>query len=411
MDKNNNVKSLSEQVAEQMVKDLENGSSIFQKPWKEDGTAPFIAPYNAVTGKPYVGVPALILAMKDLEDPRWLTKNQARGNDLKLEQNPKGTIISFPKNTDLQAVRDEFGDRVRGADGKVEMENVKLERSFFIKAVLYNGKQVENLPALKEALDRRAAAQTATSLERAQKIIDNSGVKLEKSGDTIRYNPKTDTILVPDKNEFASEAKYYAAVIRELPQWTAAEDRVQRPMESEVQTNVHVRDTLRNNIAALMIGAELNIGYELGDRADYTKEWVKLLKDDPKALFKATGDAQRVTKYVLSFEQDQEIKEEVKEDVKQEAEIAKSNPNKLSKGDIIPYNDTNYLIGDTLKNGAVKVEIESTGTKTKVSPSDNLYKSLLEARDNPRETGVQQEAETEQEQREQVADEDLSYSM
>jgi antirestriction protein ArdC len=420
MDKKNNFKPLSEHIAGQMVQDLENGSSIFQRPWKEDG--PFIPPFNAVSGKTYAGVPALILAMKDMEDPRWVTKKQARFNDLTLEQNPKGTVISFPKNSELKPVLDERGDKIPGDDGRAQMESVKLDKTFYVMAVLYNGKQVENLPDLKETLDKRNELQPLSPVERTQQIIEHSKVLIQKSGDAQRYDPRTDTILMPDKNEFASEASYYAAVMREMTQWAGAEDRVSRPLESEVQANSRVRDDLRANIAALMISAELNLGYE-PVKDNQVKAWAQLLKDDPKELFKAAGEAQWLSKYILGFEKAQEIKEEVKDEIKSEVkeEIkdgveqgtapAKTNPNKLAIGDIIPYNDTYYHVLETLKNGKVEMAIESTGTHVKAAPKDNLYKSLLEARDNPREMVEGRETDIDEQEGQEIAEnEEFSYS-
>lgn len=55
----------------------------------------------------------------------------------------------------------------------------------------------------------------------------------------------------------------------------------------------------------------------------------------------------------------------------------------LVRGDEVGYNNTTYKIADVLKNGQVKIEDLGTGEKTKISTSDGLYKSLLQAKFHP----------------------------
>jgi hypothetical protein len=55
----------------------------------------------------------------------------------------------------------------------------------------------------------------------------------------------------------------------------------------------------------------------------------------------------------------------------------------LIKGDEVGYKNTTYKIADVLKSGQVKIEDLSTGEKTKISTSDGLYTSLLQAKFHP----------------------------
>lgn len=58
-------------------------------------------------------------------------------------------------------------------------------------------------------------------------------------------------------------------------------------------------------------------------------------------------------------------------------------PELLVRGDQVSYNNTTYKIEDVLKRGQVKIEDLSTGEKTKISTSDGLYQSLLQAKFHP----------------------------
>src|ERR1700742_2600561 len=104
-------KPLYEQAANKLAKALTEKTSPFQRPWSPDNGPNFIAPYNRATGETYKPMNAMILAMQNREDPRWMTKAQARLNDLVVQENATPTLINFKKKSDLQPVLDEHGER------------------------------------------------------------------------------------------------------------------------------------------------------------------------------------------------------------------------------------------------------------------------------------------------------------
>ena len=74
---NAKIKQYREDVTARIVQALKEGTAPWQKPWNGEG-----APHNAVTGRKYNGINAIVLASIgwDIDggaDPRWLTYKQA----------------------------------------------------------------------------------------------------------------------------------------------------------------------------------------------------------------------------------------------------------------------------------------------------------------------------------------------
>ncbi|WP_345948992.1 zincin-like metallopeptidase domain-containing protein [Mucilaginibacter sp. PAMB04274] len=369
-----NFKALHEQVAEKLIAALEAGTSPFQKPWTDDHTAGFMTPLNPTTGKNYRGMNALWLAMQDRQDPRWMTLKQASFQKWSVEKGAKATLINFVKTTDLKPLLDEKGEKVLDENGKAKMQTVKLEKPVITNAWVFNGEQIKGIPEWKEAYDAKQAEQQWSPVEKAEQIVSASQAKIKHGGNEAYYHLTKDFIQLPKKEQFDSAAKYYATLLHELGHWTGAETRLNRPMEGKFGSEAYAREELRAEIASLMIGSELNIGHNFGQHAAYVDSWIKILKDEPFELHKASADAQKIFDFVLDIENKRDLKQDV---------AAKTNDNVLNKGDVISYKEAEYRVLAILKGKTAQMVELNTGNKFKLGPKDGLYTSLVNARNNP----------------------------
>jgi len=367
-----NFKPLHEQIAEKLIAELKAGTSPFQKPWTNDNSAGYFTPLNPTTGKNYRGMNALWLAMQGHEDPRWMTLKQASFNHWTVEKGAKATLINFVKQTDIRPLLDDQGQPVLKENGKPQTQTVKLDKPIITTAFVFNGEQIKGIPEWKEAYYEKIATRQWTPIERAELILADSQAEIRHGGNQAFYQPAKDFIQLPNKEQFDAAAKYYATALHELGHWSGHESRLDRPMNDKFGTPDYAREELRAEIASLMIGSELNIGHDFGQHAAYVDNWIEVLEKEPNEIFKASADAQKIFDFVLGFEQKREQQLEA-------AEIV--NLKTLNAGDVIPYNDKTYTVGETVK-GKTSVTDED-GKKTKVSPKDGLYNSLLNARNNP----------------------------
>lgn len=293
--------SYATRVAETLIAALEKGTAPWQIPW-ESGQIDFM-PNNPTTGKRYRGINALMLAAQGRSDPRWLTYNQAQDIGGQVRKGEKGTPVQYWKFTEQQDRRDEQGRLVIDQKtGKPFKDEVRLERPKVFFATVFNGEQIDNMPAMPEV---KPPAWNPN--ERAEALLKASGAEIRHvPSDRAFYSPVPDFIQTPPPGQFSEPSKYYATAIHELGHWTGHSSRLDRDIGHPFGSEAYAREELRAEIASLIIGNELGLGHDPGQHAAYVKSWVSVLKDDPMEIFRAASDAEKITGYVAAFEQRQQ---------------------------------------------------------------------------------------------------------
>jgi antirestriction protein ArdC len=368
-------KALPVQLADKLIAEIREGNSLFQKPVKENGMPAFVKPINPITGKGYSAMNALILGMQRHDDPRWMSADTARYNGNWVREGAKGTMIEFPKTSDIQAIRTAEGERIK-KDGVTQTKTVEFDKPQQGRAFLFNAEQMKDMLPLQEFLAKQAEGQTLSPVERAEKMIEDSKAVIINGGQEAYYDKQRDAIFLPEKETFENETKYYQAAIHQLAHWSGHESRLNRPMEGKFGSLDYAREEMRAAIAGILIGGELKLGHHFGQQAAYMNNFAKILKDEPFEIAKAARDAQKISNLLLGVSQKREQKQEVDTGFK--------------KGDEIAYLDTTYKVLETYKTKSIKVE-DTDGTRKVLKPEYGLYKSLLEAKSNPREPEMAQE--------------------
>lgn len=355
-------KPLAEQVSEKMVSLLNDSRSIFTKPIRDDGTSQFVMPVNARTKQKYTGAAALVLLMQNRRDPRWLSFDQASFNKTPVKKGAHGTLIEFRSSNELRP-KTLNGEPVLTKNGKPKFERAKLDEPKTVQAWLYNGKDLNNLKALQPKQNDRPP------LERAQDILDKSGVKFGPEGEVTHYDRTTDTIHMPAREAFEKPRQYYAVALHELAHATLHESRLDQKEGIPNSSDQLVREELRTNIASILVSAELNLPFELDEHAAYLADWAKLLTEEPQELFKAAADAQQIADHIIGLGT---VRAE-QLDTKQVQPAAK-----LAEGMEIAHNNTTYRILEKQSRGAFRIQDLATGDKIRITPSTGLYKALTD---------------------------------
>ncbi|HBE7552782.1 TPA: DUF1738 domain-containing protein [Escherichia coli] len=293
-------KEYAEEVAARIIEQLEQGTAPWQKPWQPGELR---LPYNPTTGKEYRGMNSLWLHMQGHSDPRWMTYNQAAAEGAQVRKGSKGTHIVYWKFSEERKATDEQGRPVIDPDtGKQKTVTVQLERPRSFMAVVFNGSQIDGLPPL----EARPTGPEPERHARAEAILANSGAVIRhEPGDRAFYRPSTDSITLPERNQFPTADNYYATALHELGHWTGHPSRLDRDLAHPFGSEGYAREELRAEIASLMLGERLEIGHDPGQHAAYVGSWVKALKEDPKEIFRAASDAERISGFVMDFEQEQ----------------------------------------------------------------------------------------------------------
>ena len=258
------------------------------------------APFNAVSGRAYHGINSINLALQSqalghADDPRWLTFDQAKEKGWHVKPGEKGTHVEFYKFDEKPKV-DEFGDPVLDEDGKQEVEKSVLVRNY----VVFHASQIEGIsPYVPKA---RNPIETS---EKAERILKESGAEIRHGGNEAFYSLTGDYIQVPERGQFKTQADYYSTALHELGHWTGHPSRLNRETSSDMNSETYAKEELVAEISSMFVSAETGIPQtqeHFDNHAAYVDHWVKAIKEDPNALFRAVNQAQKASEEILKYE-------------------------------------------------------------------------------------------------------------
>uniref|UniRef100_UPI0035CD0389 ArdC family protein n=1 Tax=Rugamonas fusca TaxID=2758568 RepID=UPI0035CD0389 len=165
-------------------------------------------------------------------------------------------------------------------------------------ATVFNAEQIEGLPPI----ERRE--QTWNPIERAEQILLTSGATVHHGEyDRAFYRPSTDSIHLPDKEQFPTADNYYATALHELGHWTGHESRLSRDLVHPFGSEGYAKEELRAEIASMILGDAIGIGHDTKQHAAYVNSWIKVLQDDPLEIFRAAADAEKIQDFVLGLDE------------------------------------------------------------------------------------------------------------
>jgi antirestriction protein ArdC/phage/plasmid primase-like uncharacterized protein len=282
-------KPLHEIVAEKLIIALKQGSAPWQKPWVAGSSG---LPMNPITENRYKGGNAIHLMTQGYSDSRWMTYKQAMTRDAQVRKGEKGTLIQYWKFIEEVKRMDESGKPV-----KVE---IKLERPRLFSATVFNAEQIDGLPAIeKKIIDWDA-------ITRAETILKASGASIfHGEQDRAFYRMSTDSIHLPNKEQFPLAQNYYATALHELGHWTGHDSRLNRDLNHPFGSEGYAKEELRAEIASMILGDALGIGSDPTQHAAYVGSWIEILENEPLEIFRAAADAEKIQNYVIALEQKQ----------------------------------------------------------------------------------------------------------
>jgi putative DNA primase/helicase len=290
-----------DQVAASIIEQLKAGTAPWLKPWSPGER---FLPYNPTTANTYRGMNAVWLMSRaesqGYSDVRWMTYRQARAADAQVRKGENGTAIQFWKWQGLEPVRDADGKTVLDENGQAVRQVVRYERPRVWSAVVFNAEQIDGIspaPVWSPPAEWERH-------ERAETILTRSSATIRHvRGDRAYYRLDQDAITMPERGQFLSGDRYYGTALHELGHWTGHPSRLNREdLDHPFGSQAYAREELRAEIASLMLGEQLGIGHDPGQHAAYVASWIRVLESDPREIFRAATDADRITQHIRAFE-------------------------------------------------------------------------------------------------------------
>ncbi|MEN1994238.1 ArdC family protein [Stenotrophomonas bentonitica] len=289
---------LIQTTAERMLQLMQQGTIPWRRPWN-DPDAPqngsINGPWNPTTGKVYRGSNTLILRGAQLvhgyEDHRWLTYRQAQSIGAQIKRGEKGQQIAY---WDFSKT----GKAQEGEQPAVEGEEKGYRGPSVFVATVFNASQIDGMP---EPPPPFVMPETIRNL-RVRELLGRHQPKVHHDGgNRAFYSIAADSIHLPKHHTFRDDVSYQATLLHELAHWTGAKHRLDRDQTGRFGSQDYAKEELVAELSSLFISERLGIslGKEHEEQhAGYLQSWMQALADDPKTLFRAASQAEKVMTFL-----------------------------------------------------------------------------------------------------------------
>lgn len=274
-------KDVYETVTNKIVAQLEAGILPWIRPW--DSVKGNVAiPHNAVSGRAYSGINPLLLWCSPYASQGWLTFNQAKQLGGHVLEGAKATEIYYANRFLPKAEKD------KGPDGRF---------AFMLKPYwVFNVEQCAglNLPTVEPV-----ARDPASIVAAADDLASRSGARITfNNGNRACYIPSIDLIEMPPQTCFKDQINYYRTLFHELGHWTGHASRLNRDLNNRFGGESYAAEELIAEIGAAYTCAALGIEPTVR-HADYIGSWLRVLKNDKRAIFDASRHASKAADFLL----------------------------------------------------------------------------------------------------------------
>lgn len=273
-------RDIYQEVTDRIVAALETGTVPWLRPWRDSKAGTALEPHNAVTGRPYNGINWLVLSCLPYTSTGWLTYKQATALGGNVRKGERGTQIVY---WNFQH-RDE-------ATGKV----IPFAKAYTV----FNLEQCENLDASKIQAPQPATEGSTDVNAIARRV----GAVVRHHGSKAFYSPSSDVVVMPDAAAFKSEHHYSSTLAHELTHWTGHTSRLARDFSGRFGNAAYAFEELVAEIGSAFTCARLGITLDGLQHADYVANWLKVLKDDKRAIFTAASKAKQACAFLLDTEE------------------------------------------------------------------------------------------------------------
>lgn len=292
-----NTKEVMENITNKFVEAVQaQGRMPWQKPWNNVGL-----PKNFVSGKSYQGINLLITLISGFEGLNWLTFNQAKALGGSVKKGSKGTHIVF-------------WDKRVTKTGEVNANGEELVKEYFILKphIIFNEEQIEGIDFSKKQTIPLSEEERIAEVEA---IFNATQIKVvETLGDKACYYPMKDEINMPKFSQFNGRIEYYATLAHEMIHATGHVSRLKREGVAGMSffgSETYSFEELVAEIGSCMFLSLHGIQNEKveANQMAYVQGWIRVLKNDPTMILKASKEAQKALDWIQSKGQQGEVSE------------------------------------------------------------------------------------------------------
>ena len=293
-----------QEVTNMIIEALEKGVRPWAKPWNGGYTEGRIVMPLRHNGEAYKGINVLILwslsIKKGYQSAHWMTYRQATELGGQVKKGAKAAPVFYAGKL---LVEDE------SQNSEEEEKFIHYMKSYRV----FNVEQIEGLPEnyyLKP--EQPSELEEMERLPLADSFIVGTGADIRYGGDRAFHSSCGDFIQIPYMEAFKTNHSYYATILHELTHWTKAENRLDRDLGGIHKGDTgYAKEELVAELGAAFLSVDLGVIPDIkGNHAAYIASWLKVLKKDKKAIFRAAAQAQRAADYLHGLQAEEIIEQQ-----------------------------------------------------------------------------------------------------
>ena len=270
-------------VTGNIIAKLEQGVLPWRKPWTEGGH-----PQNLFTKRPYTGINTWLLGSIGYAQNYYLTWNQIKMVGANVKKGERGTMVVFWKRINQNAENNDSRPR-------------SILRYYYV----FNLAQIEDIPDVIRIPDMPSPMNQISSCDEIVERMPNCPV-IKHGKQQAYYDPAKDYINMPKQGTFLSSESYYCTLFHEMIHSTGHQSRLNRKEVTEPQlfgSHLYSIEELTAEIGACYLNSIAGIiNKEFDNSVAYIQGWIAALKQDPRLIVYASGQAQRASDYILNVQ-------------------------------------------------------------------------------------------------------------
>ncbi|MDN3277844.1 zincin-like metallopeptidase domain-containing protein [Frankia sp. RB7] len=278
-------------ITDQIIEELERGVRPWRKPWSADHMAGRVLLPLRHNGIPYRGVNILALWMaalaKGYRSPIWMTFKQAIDLGGAVRKGERASLTVYANSiTRIETVE---------ATGEQTESEIHYMKGYSV----FNTEQIDGLPAHYYA-PPAPVTEAVPRIERAEAYFASLGADIRHGGPDAYYAIRSDHIQMPPFEAFQDAESYYATLAHEATHWTRHPKRLDRDLGRRRFGDAgYAMEELVAELGSAFTCATLDLNPALrSEHASYIDHWLKVLKEDKRAIFTAAAHAQAAADFL-----------------------------------------------------------------------------------------------------------------
>lgn len=271
---------LYQMITDRIIAQLEAGTVPWHRPWKTSSGA-----ISRSTGRPYSVLNQLLLPLEG----EYVTFRQAAEEGHPVKKGEKASAVFFFKFIESE-------DKDTG-----EKKTIPLLK-------YYSVFHISQCPGMKPRFTVSEGQQNDLQPdERAEQILNNYigryGVTLRKErSNKAYYSPASDTIVVPELNQYSELSEFYSTIFHEAVHSTGHKSRLNRISDvarfgSESYSREEMCAELGSSYLINIAGLETASSFR--NSAAYINGWLSAIKGDKRFIISAAGQAEKAVRLIM----------------------------------------------------------------------------------------------------------------